>query len=326
MNTSIVKDPVTLLWKVIRGSPLEFHVISVIHSSWGSNNSGYFPGPQPISIERVHFTILKNNEYVVCEKTDGVRHLLVSTLFGDKKVCVLVNRAFDMTVVPLNVPKASYQGTILDGELIDKTFIVHDAVCVSGVSVKHENLFKRIESAEAIVSGVLKVKSDPVTVKVKKFFNLKDYKAFITEHIPSVVYKIDGLVFTPVHECIKSGTHETMFKWKPRDGNTIDFQFKRWDNQSKWGMYVIEKGRLIFESELSYVKAPSWITEDCIVECQYMCDEHPRWWKPLNLRTDKTHPNNRRTFYNTLVNIREDIQIGEFDFEHKNKKRSSTKN
>jgi len=310
MNSSIVKDPVTSTWKVIRGSPLEFHVISLVHSSWGSQNNGYFPGPQPVSIERSHFQILKKNDYVVCEKTDGVRNLLVSTLFGDKKVSIIFNRAFDMTVVPLNLPKSAYQGSILDGELVDGTFLVYDAVTVSGASVKDLNLYKRIESAETLANGILKMKSDPITIKVKKFFSLKKYKEFISEHLPSVPYKIDGLVFTPVYEAIRSGTHETMFKWKPRDNNTIDFQFKRWE--TKWGMYVIEKGRLVFESELSFQKTPEWITEDCIVECQYMCDEYPRWWKPLNLRSDKTHPNNRRTFYRTLVNIKEDIQIGEF--------------
>lgn len=313
MNSSIVKDPVTSSWKVVRGSPLEFHVISLVHSSWGSQNNGYFPGPQPVSIERSHFQILKKNDYVVCEKTDGVRNLLVSTLFGDKKVSIIFNRAFDMTVVPLNLPKSAYQGTILDGELVDGTFLVYDAVTVSGASVKDLNLYKRIESAETLANGILKMKSDPITIKVKKFFSLKKYKEFISEHLPSVPYKIDGLVFTPVYEAIRSGTHETMFKWKPRDNNTIDFQFKRWE--TKWGMYVIEKGRLVFESELSFQKTPEWITEDCIVECQYMCDEYPRWWKPLNLRSDKTHPNNRRTFYRTLVNIKEDIQIGEFELQ-----------
>ena len=93
--------------------------------------------------------------------------------------------------------------------------------------------------------------------------------------------------------------------------NTIDFQAKIWNNE-KWGLYVQEKGRLIFESELSLAKTPEWITEDCIVECQYMCDEEPRWWKPIGLRVDKKHPNNRKTFYRTFVNIRENIQITEF--------------
>jgi len=139
---------------------------------------------------------------------------------------------------------------------------------------------------------------------------LKNFSAFFKEVLPKIEYKIDGLIFTPINEPIKTGTHETMFKWKPRDMNTIDFQAKKWEN--KWGLYVQEKGRLIFESELSLEQTPSWITEDCIVECQYMCDETPRWWKPKSLRVDKKHSNNRKTFYRTLVNIRENIQMNEF--------------
>jgi hypothetical protein len=310
MNTQLIKDPETSSWKVLPGTPLEAHILSFVHSSWGSSPNGYFPGPQPVSIERRHFQVLKGGEYVVCEKSDGVRHVLVSCFYGDKKMCVLVNRAFDMTLVPLNLPRSAYQGTIFDGELVEKTFLVYDAVIVSGSTVKHLCLHKRLETAETVINGILKIKSDPVAIKLKKFFNLKHFKQFITEHLPTVTGPIDGLVFTPVNEHVKTGTHETMFKWKPRDNNTIDFQCKRWDN--KWGLYVIEKGKLIFESELSFAKTPDWITEDCIVECQYMCDEYPRWWKPLGLRKDKTHPNNRRTFYRTLVNIKENIQIDEF--------------
>jgi len=304
MKTQLVQDPVTLLWKVIPGTPLEQAVIAFIHTSWGTRD--YFPGPQPISIERSHFPLLKKNKYVVCEKSDGVRHLLVSFMFGDKKMCVLVNRMFTITLVPLNLPKVAYQGTILDGELVGTIFLVYDAVVVSGTNVKDLNLIERLQSAEKIPTGIMRVKTDPISLKMKTFCSLKEYDYH------TVVSDTDGLIFTPVNEPVKTGTHETMFKWKPRDKNTIDFKCKKWEQQNKWGLYVLEKGNLIFESELSMAKTPEWITEDCIVECQYMCDEEPRWWKPLNIRTDKTHPNNRRTFYRTLVNIRENIKIKEF--------------
>jgi hypothetical protein len=81
----------------------------------------------------------------------------------------------------------------------------------------------------------------------------------------------------------------------------------------RWGMYVQEKGQLIFESEIFPERCPEFdIKEDTIMECQYIHWEWPRWWKPLNIRTDKVHPNNRRTFYRTLTNISENIQLHEF--------------
>jgi len=309
IKSQLVKDDT--LWKVRPDSELEKTVISFIHASWGTENNGYFPGPQPISIERKHFQVLKKGEYFVCEKSDGVRNLLVSLMFRDKKLCLFVNRAFNIILVSLNLPKIAYTGTILDGELVDGTFLVYDAVKVSGVDLKKSNLVNRLTSAENVVNGILKMKTDPIIVKLKTFYNLKNFSTFYNEHLPSVQYKIDGLIFTPVNEHVCTGTQESMFKWKPRDSNTIDFQAKKWNNE-KWGLYVQEKGRLIFESELSLAKTPEWITEDCIVECQYMCDEEPRWWKPVGLRVDKKHPNNRKTFYRTLVNIRENINVTEF--------------
>ena len=309
LKSQLVKDSSSGWWKVCTGTPLEQAVVSFIHKSWGS--SSYFPGPQPISIERKHFPILKKNEYVVCEKSDGIRHVLVSFMFGDKKMCVLVNRAFAIFIVSINLPKTAYQGSILDGELVDKNFLVYDAVIISGTDVKGCNLFERLHGAETIINGILRMKTDPITLKIKTFYNLKDFKKFQSEYLPTIEYQTDGLIFTPVKDPIRIGTHETMFKWKPRDSNTIDFQAKKWGN-TKWGLYVQEKGHFIFESELSFDKTPDWITEDCIVECQNMCDEEPRWCKPVGLRTDKKHPNNRNTFYKTITNIRENIKMSEF--------------
>lgn len=314
MAECCVKDPVTSLWRVVPDTRLEHDVKTYISTTWGTAGA-FFPGPQPISIERRHFPILKGGEYAVCEKTDGVRHLLVSFMFGDKKMCILVNRVYEMTLVPISLPKSAYQGTVLDGELVEKTFLVYDAVTVSGTCVKNLPLNERLDAVCALQKGILRTKSDPITIRVKTFFSLCDFGIFVNEYLPTISYPMDGLVFTPLREPIRTGTHETMFKWKPRDRNTIDFQCKRWNDQDKWGMYVMEKGRLVFESEVLFSRANETcpgITEDAIVECQYMCDEHPRWWKPLVIRRDKTHPNNRRTFYRTLVNIKEDIKISEF--------------
>ena len=60
-------------------------------------------------------------------------------------------------------------------------------------------------------------------------------------------------------------------------------------------------------------KIKSWFEEGAIVECMYMLlGMNPLWWKPLKRRYDKTHPNNRRTFYRTIVNIKENIKMKEF--------------
>jgi len=296
-------------------SPIHKHVVEFIHHVWGSKD--YFPGPQPISIEYKHFPILKGGEYVVCEKTDGERYMMVATTFEGKPRCFFVNRAFDMIEVKIRLNKKVYEGTILDGELYQDTLMVYDALLVSNKPVGHMNLFQRLTEAENMMKGIIYMKFDRHRLKLKTFYSMRDYDHFMYEYLPKVEQKIDGLVFTPVNEPVRIGTHETMFKWKPREKNTVDFHMKRGksvNNDAVWKLYVQEKGKLIYESEfpLSTMNEP-WFEEGAIVECMYITwEKGPLWWKPLKRRTDKTHPNNRRTFYRTIANIKEDIQMKEF--------------
>ncbi len=286
---------------------MEQHVISLIHRVWGSRDR--FPGPQPISIERRHFPILRDNVYVVCEKTDGERYMLVATMFRGRRVCAFVNRAFHMFEVSLNLPKCAYDGTILDGELYENTLLLYDGVMIKGNTIGHLNLLDRYDNVEKFVKSTISMKSDPYKLKIKTFYPFADFKEFTEEHLPHVQQRVDGLIMTPVYEPVRMGTHETMFKWKPRDHNTIDFQMKRDPyREGVWRLYIQEKGQLVFESTVTGDEEP-WYRENAIVECMYMGG----WWKPLKVRTDKTHPNNRRTFYRTLVNIKEDIKMSEFN-------------
>ena len=302
-------------------SPLYKYVVQYIHAKWGSKD--YFPGPQPISIEHRHFPVLKGAEYLVCEKTDGERYMMVACMFGGKKKCIFVNRAFNMFEVPINLKKSAYDGTILDGELYEDTLMVYDAVWVNGESVWNLNLMKRLEAARGIMKSIIYMKSDQYRLKCKTFHQMREFGKFMDEYLPTVQQKIDGLVFTPVNEPVRIGTHETMFKWKPQEKNTVDFLMK-WEPSREtpgfkpgtpaWRLYVQEKGKLFFESEIPFnrMEDEPWFEDGAIVECKYITWEEPMWWRPLKRRTDKNYPNNRRTFYRTIVNIKENIQMKEF--------------
>jgi hypothetical protein len=218
-----------------------------------------------------------------------------------------------MFEVRVNFPKTAYDGTILDGELYEGVLMVYDGIIIGDRLIGHMNLLDRYGAIEKFIKRIVAMKSDPYKVRLKTFHALTDFETFQNEHLPNVQQKVDGLIFTPVYEPVKFGTHETMFKWKPRDHNTIDFQMKRDPyREGVWRLYVQEKGQLVFETELHNYEEP-WFSEDAIVECQYMTEDTPMWWRPIKLRTDKMHPNNRRTFYRTLVNIKEDIQMSEFN-------------
>lgn len=269
-----------------------------------------FPGCQPVSIEFKHFPILRANDYVVCEKTDGVRHFLVFMTVGGRQISALVDRSFRVTPIPLNARKQAYDGTVLDGELYEKTFLVYDAIMIEACPVSGWNFLQRLASIQKFIKTLVTMKFDPYKVRVKTFHAINDFQSFMDDYLPTVQEKVDGLVFTPVNCPVKMGTHEEMFKWKPKEKNTVDFQLK-WDaNRNMWRLYVQEKGQLVYETD-SRENHP-WFREDMIVECQYMTDDVPMWWKVVTVRTDKTYPNNRRTFYRTLVNIKEDIKMKDF--------------
>lgn len=302
----------TNLWQIRKNSPCYKHIISFLHTTWNSSNTAYFPGPQPISIERKHFGLLKKNPYVICEKADGIRHALIAIMYEGKKFCVIIDRSQNIYLLPLNLPKPLFQGTVMDGELVQTkdgyAFMIYDCLMIATKSVSHLSLTERISLTIPEIAGIMKTSKDPIVVKVKQFWTLNKFDEFKTQLFP---YKTDGIILTPINDPIQTGTHETMFKWKPRDSNTIDFQIQSKLSGNKWGMYVQEHGKLIFESELPKCKEYMF-EENAIVECQYIHWEEPRWWRPILIRTDKTHPNNRRTFYNTLKNISENIQFHEF--------------
>lgn len=311
--TSRLKDQVEKkgpFWVVKRDTHLQQFAIDTLRASWKSEKNEYFPGPQPVSIERKHFHHLKKR-YVVCEKSDGVRHVMLVFTFEGTKLSVIINRAMEITMIPLSLPKNTYLGTVLDGELInDRLFLIYDAVKVNGEFIGDQNLIDRLLLAEPIITGALKLATNPVVLRMKNFVNLDDLENLQMNQIPMLDYKSDGLIFTPVNEPVRTGTHETLFKWKPQEQNTVDFLARVLP--TKWVLYVQEKGQYYIECELQFHQAPQWLTDGAIVECQYMFADTPRWWKPIGLRTDKSHPNNRRTYYNTLTNIKENIQWREF--------------
>ena len=267
--------------------------MDLIGRAWGIKGDLRFPGPQPVSIERRHFPILKRNRYVVCEKTDGVRYLLVSDA---ERHVMLVNRSFELTTVHLNIPK----NTILDGELVTchdgrKLFVVHDAVLIKDENVSTYSLTERLDMAKSIVRQVICTPKSPFRLVVKTMVPFEDFDTLRTEF----PYETDGLVFTPVDEPIRTGTHETMFKWKPKNKITIDFLVRGRD------LYIQERGNLIKKCELH---GPCDFSDESIIECEY----GDVGWRFVKCRTDKTYPNNHRTYLRTIVNIREDIQYQEF--------------
>lgn len=272
-------------------------LVTFVQECWKADPSR-FPGPQPVSIERRHFPLLKRQPYLVCEKTDGERRLLASTSEG----VFLINRAFDIEKINVRVAK----DTLLDGELVTTKagkvlFMVYDAVRVRGEDVAQNSLTERLEAARKVIKAIIKTANASLEIRVKNMLNLTNIKSL--PDLGAFEYETDGLVFTPINEPIRMGTHETMFKWKPRERITIDFELK---NGSE--LFVQDRGVPYRESQLHLKNQRPDLPDGTIVECGF----GDMGWFVEKVRKDKTHANNRRTYFRTIVNLRENIQLSEF--------------
>ena len=222
---------------VNRDDPLYKYALEFMEHYWGTKGKGIFPGSQPVSIEYKHFDTLRSNPYLVCEKTDGIRFMMLAFMFDHKKKCIFVNRALEMFDCPLNFRKAVYDGTIVEGEMYGDAFMLYDILMHSGTIVGDKDFLTRLDYIEKFKKMLMSLKYDPVKLKMKTFHLLDDFEDFMNTYLPSVEQEIDGLIFTPFDtEYVTYGPWKkflnVQYKWKPIQEQSIDFAiFKEADKE-----------------------------------------------------------------------------------------------
>ena len=274
----------------------------------------YFPGPQPVTIELKNINLL-NQEYMVCEKTDGERVILLLINIDNKPMCFIINRNNDLYFTDLSFKKEVFEGSIFDGELIKTkndswNFLIHDCMCYNGTSFLNYN--HRLRYA-CIIDFILKrynpKETDCFNVKTKLFYKYGPELDKTWEHIQKTTEnKIDGLIFTPIDHPIIFGRDNVLFKWK--ENHTMDFFVKKETNK-KINLYYQKKSELTFyktlskENEKLLKNFKEQLKTGIIIEFEYR-DE---LFVPYRVRVDKKKPNGELTIKNTMINIEEAITI-----------------
>lgn len=214
--------------------------------------ANYFPGSQPVSFVRDHLTNnLLNRDYLVCEKSDGLRVLLFVLVNPDTKEegTFLISRENEYYLVPdFHFPRnsknfeSSHNGTIVDGELVYSTnpitkikevrYLIFDCLAMDMVSVTHKNLWKRLYHAQHEFHHPYielrrkfpdSCKDWPFKLDFKNMTQpFKIHKIF--DEMKNLTYVSDGLILTCCDTPYISGTDPTLLKWKPSEENTIDFK------------------------------------------------------------------------------------------------------
>jgi len=265
------------------------------------------PGPNPVSIERKDFEKLKTKKYVIAEKTDGVRFIMMFTRLFGFKVCTIIDRSMSSYLVPLKaIPRVLFQGTLFDGELtIDKQgkkcFILFDAVVVSGVTVSQLDLGSRLVAMRRGLKDFKVHSNDPVELRMKAWTELGDVNAAkkkIAE--ANNVYHTDGVVLVPKDDPVVYGRNFDFFKMKPQGTHTIDFILM--DNNGTIGVYDPRSKR-----DVAIGKISCTYQAGVVVECEIVNNV----WRVVGVRTDKNQSNDILTYEKTMLNIRENITVNE---------------
>lgn len=104
-----------------------------------------FIGSHPVSLERSHVDVLLNEDYLVCEKSDGIRIMLLidshNVFLYDRK-----NKIYKSDLV------TEFDGTFLfDGELYKEcdyyVYAIFDTLIFKTVSCTELNLLERLKMA-----------------------------------------------------------------------------------------------------------------------------------------------------------------------------------
>lgn len=211
-----------------------------------------FPGSQPVSFTREHLqSNLLNRDYLVCEKSDGLRVLLFVLINPDtgEEGTFLITRENEYYHVPdFHFPRSkdnlssSHNGVIIDGELVYSTnpqtkvkeirFLIFDCLAIDGQSIMNKTLYKRLYHAQmdfhipyvelrrkfpdACKDWVFKLDFKHMTqpFKISKIF----------DEMKNLTHVSDGLILTCCDTPYIPGTDTTLLKWKPAEENTIDFK------------------------------------------------------------------------------------------------------
>lgn len=295
------------------------------------------PGAMPVNFGRTSFDVIQRSEYVVSEKTDGVRHFV---LVMEDKV-YLINRKFDFFSVDHEqvVQAFGKNGvSLFDGEIVRNldtmrpVLMLFDAIIIDGTNITRLGYKDRIHMIEEVVKRVHNDGGEkyPFDVIMKRFFHKEDIRDIFKlidydSHIQSYCIKdelrhhrSDGIVFSPDIP-YQPFTNPGMFKWKYMTHWTIDFGI--WDQGGKEMFYCKNKRDPLSVHPVNFSEEDRHsFKEDKrrygwdgrgVVETSY--DVWKGIWKYHIYRYDKPNPNGLNVCIDTLETMacnisREELQ------------------
>ena len=290
---------------------------------WGLRISNSFPGCNPKSIGRHDLPSLKEDDYLVSLKSDGVRHALFLTMRPGTggPVALLLDRTWTMYEVEVVASEEFFtKGTILEGEVVWKQpeerslmYLVFDSVVIKGERMCNHTFSERLHAAtrctrlstelsmdlcsmssEELEDRVFETDSIVLThykpnivMRPKSFVNLMHSNRLWNERI-DVDHRVDGLILNNKNSEYVLGTasNGSIFKWKPQ--STVDLKSvggKLYTLEGVLPSVIHEKHVIVHDSR---VKATP---DDNIIEYMITIQNDTLELFPLRSRSDKNTAN-----------------------------------
>ncbi|KNZ49277.1 mRNA guanylyltransferase [Puccinia sorghi] len=222
-----------------------------------------FPGSQPVSFTQKSLELLETEDFWVCEKSDGVRVMVLivvkGTPQGPTQEVYFIDRKDEFFLIE-NITFPHYENpnrllkdTVVDGELVidvdPKTghqqlrFLAFDCIVWEANNLMMRPLMNRYGRLKDWVIAPLKKLINmqphlrdkmPFDVKLKTMELAYGIDKVLHQDLPKLTHGNDGLIFTSATAPYRTGTDPKMFarsffqslKWKPPSENSIDFRLE----------------------------------------------------------------------------------------------------
>jgi hypothetical protein len=317
--------------EIERGSDLYNEQVELLRKLAMTPATARFPGPQPTALTRLGVLEVErgNREYLLCEKTDGVRRLLYFTRIADQPALLALDQRLELERITFADPNVTFDARLFEGTILDceraplltapqtETFVVFDAYALRGKPFPYNDLRLRLEVAKEATSLCPRA-----WFEMKRFFSLEHVRILVEQHLPRPGrrHACDGVIFNPVPDPRYCGTHPLMFKWKPLELLTCDFLVRRVLAPRAW--YTA------YAAPAPDANLELWVVDDggktalfAAVACaDARLQDGELWefahaggvWVPFRLRKDKQRPNYKSVVLSTLRCMRENIRLEEF--------------
>lgn len=309
-------------------SELKKRISSLLFGGSDHHNGNYnrFPGSQPVSFRKEHIESLRNEDYFVCEKSDGVRYLLYYTVPYGECVAFLIDRNMKVRSIPsIYLPtkdgSSIHQDTIIDGELLIETnpitkekitkFLAFDCLLVDGENIINKTLPQRLKHLQNdiitplrnIVNGTLSP-LPPFILSMKQMWKSYSIGVLLDEIIPSQHHLNDGLIFTPVHLPYIMGTCHSLLKWKPSELNSVDFLLNKRDTCNELLVSINSSTHSFYGTySMNLAEDLKNVPTNSVIECKFYQNE----WKFIRIRKDKLAANNKEVVLKIIESIKDDL-------------------